>query len=80
MRFLDVQKLIRNKYEFLNYIYIQVELTAPREVASQCPLKSFKFLKTKEIPTGFYDIKTGHANIRTPWWYEYFYLIFFQII
>ncbi|WJX65442.1 Alpha-dioxygenase PIOX [Trifolium repens] len=46
----------------------QVELTAPGEVASQCPLKSFKFLKTKEIPTGFYDIKTGHANIRTPWW------------
>ncbi|XP_058778708.1 alpha-dioxygenase PIOX-like [Vicia villosa] len=46
----------------------QIELTAPREVANQCPLKSFKFLKTKEIPTGFYDIKTGHANIRTPWW------------
>ncbi|KEH24897.1 pathogen-inducible alpha-dioxygenase [Medicago truncatula] len=46
----------------------QIELTAPREVASQCPLKSFKFLKTKEIPTGFYEIKTGHANIRTPWW------------
>ncbi|XP_004489319.1 alpha-dioxygenase PIOX [Cicer arietinum] len=46
----------------------QIELTAPREVASQCPLKSFKFLKTKEIPTGFYEIKTGGVNIRTPWW------------
>ncbi|XP_024641664.1 alpha-dioxygenase 1 isoform X2 [Medicago truncatula] len=46
----------------------QIELTAPQEVASQCPLKSFKFLKTKEMPTGFDDIKTGHPNIRTPWW------------
>ncbi|CAI8594447.1 unnamed protein product [Vicia faba] len=46
----------------------QIEFTAPHELANQCPLKSFKFLKTKEIPTGFYDIKTGHANIRTPWW------------
>ncbi|GMY13447.1 alpha-dioxygenase 1-like [Fagus crenata] len=46
----------------------QIELTAPREVASQCPLKSFKFYKTKEVPTGFYDIKTGALNTRTPWW------------
>ncbi|KAJ4960690.1 hypothetical protein NE237_020600 [Protea cynaroides] len=46
----------------------QVELTAPKEVASQCPLKSFRFYKTKEVPTGFYDIKTGALNIRTPWW------------
>ncbi|KAJ4729158.1 alpha-dioxygenase 1-like [Melia azedarach] len=44
------------------------ELTAPREVASQCPLTSFKFYKTKEAPTGFYEIKSGHLNIRTPWW------------
>ncbi|XP_042504920.1 alpha-dioxygenase 1-like isoform X2 [Macadamia integrifolia] len=46
----------------------QVELTAPREVASQCPLKAFRFYKTKEVPTGFYEIKTGTLNIRTPWW------------
>ncbi|XP_027922492.1 alpha-dioxygenase 1 [Vigna unguiculata] len=46
----------------------QIELTAPKEVASQCPLKSFKFLKTKEIPTGFFEIKSGSSNIRTPWW------------
>ncbi|KAK7266171.1 hypothetical protein RIF29_18813 [Crotalaria pallida] len=46
----------------------QIELIAPREVASQCPLKSFKFYKTKESPTGFYEIKTGSRNIRTPWW------------
>ncbi|KAK4603773.1 hypothetical protein RGQ29_012326 [Quercus rubra] len=46
----------------------QIELTAPREVANQCPLKSFKFYKTKEVPTGSYDIKSGALNIRTPWW------------
>ncbi|XP_042504900.1 alpha-dioxygenase 1-like isoform X2 [Macadamia integrifolia] len=46
----------------------QVELTAPREVPSQCPLKAFRFYKTKEVPTGFYEIKTGTLNIRTPWW------------
>ncbi|KOM56798.1 hypothetical protein LR48_Vigan10g269000 [Vigna angularis] len=46
----------------------QIELSAPKEVAGQCPLKSFKFFKTKEIPTGFYEIKTGSSNIRTPWW------------
>ncbi|XP_059670197.1 alpha-dioxygenase PIOX-like [Cornus florida] len=46
----------------------QVELTAPREVANQCPLKSFRFQKTTVVPTGFYEIKSGHINIRTPWW------------
>ncbi|XP_054802741.1 alpha-dioxygenase PIOX [Prosopis cineraria] len=46
----------------------QMELSAPREVASQCPLKSLRFYKTKEVPTDFYDIKTGAVNIRTPWW------------
>ncbi|KAF5184570.1 alpha-dioxygenase 1-like [Thalictrum thalictroides] len=47
---------------------MQIELIAPSEVASQCPLKSFKFYKTKEVPTNFYDINSGHLNIRTPWW------------
>ncbi|XP_016485711.1 alpha-dioxygenase PIOX-like [Nicotiana tabacum] len=46
----------------------QIELHAPKEVASQCPLKSFKFNKTKETSTNFYEIKTGHLNRRTPWW------------
>ncbi|PIA62153.1 hypothetical protein AQUCO_00200273v1 [Aquilegia coerulea] len=46
----------------------QIELIAPTEVASQCPLKSFKFYKTREVPTGSYDINSGHLNIRTPWW------------
>ncbi|KGN59637.1 alpha-dioxygenase 1 [Cucumis sativus] len=46
----------------------QVELVAPREVASECPLKSFKFFKTKQVSTGFFDNKTGSINVRTPWW------------
>ncbi|XP_010442312.1 PREDICTED: alpha-dioxygenase 1-like isoform X1 [Camelina sativa] len=46
----------------------QIELVAPKEVANQCPLKSFRFFKTKEVPTGFFEIKTGSQNIRTPWW------------
>ncbi|ESR59683.1 hypothetical protein CICLE_v10014631mg [Citrus x clementina] len=45
-----------------------VELVAPREVAGKCPLSSFKFYKTKEVPTGFHEIKHGHLNVRTPWW------------
>ncbi|XP_060195774.1 alpha-dioxygenase PIOX-like [Lycium barbarum] len=46
----------------------QIELSAPKEVASNCPLKSFKFYKSKETPTGLYEIKIGHLNMRTPWW------------
>ncbi|XP_076945231.1 alpha-dioxygenase PIOX-like [Bidens hawaiensis] len=45
-----------------------IELKAPKEVASECPLKSFKFYKTKEVDTGFHGINKGHLNIRTPWW------------
>ncbi|KAL5723629.1 hypothetical protein ACHQM5_007005 [Ranunculus cassubicifolius] len=46
----------------------QIELVAPSEVANQCPLQSFKFYKTREVPTGFFNIKSGHLNVRTPWW------------
>ncbi|KAK4712547.1 hypothetical protein R3W88_007060 [Solanum pinnatisectum] len=46
----------------------QVELRAPKEVANECPLKSFRFNKSKKTPTDFYEIKTGHLNSRTPWW------------
>ncbi|XVF16477.1 hypothetical protein REPUB_Repub10bG0034300 [Reevesia pubescens] len=46
----------------------RIELIAPKAVASKCPLSSFKFYETKEFPTGFYEIKTGTKNIRTPWW------------
>ncbi|KAJ0982649.1 hypothetical protein J5N97_010904 [Dioscorea zingiberensis] len=46
----------------------QVELVAPPEVANECPLKSFKFYKTKEVPTHTKGIESGHLNIRTPWW------------
>lgn len=41
---------------------------APKEVANECPLSSFRFFKTKEVPTGFFEIKTGSLNSRTPWW------------
>ncbi|KAJ4745590.1 Prostaglandin G/H synthase 2 [Rhynchospora pubera] len=46
----------------------QIEITTPKEVASECPLKSFKFFATKEIPTNTDGIKTGHYNVRTAWW------------
>ncbi|KAJ3705414.1 hypothetical protein LUZ61_009119 [Rhynchospora tenuis] len=46
----------------------QIEIVAPKEVASECPLKSFKFFATKEIPTNNDGIKTGHYNSRTAWW------------
>lgn len=46
----------------------QIELVAPKEVANECPLSSFRFFKTKEVPTGFFEIKTGSLNSRTPWW------------
>ncbi|KAL0744580.1 hypothetical protein Bca4012_086093 [Brassica carinata] len=47
---------------------IKIELVAPKEVANECPLNSFRFFKTKEVPTGFFEIKTGSLNSRTPWW------------
>ncbi|XP_059670196.1 alpha-dioxygenase PIOX-like [Cornus florida] len=46
----------------------QVVLDAHIDVANQCPLKTSKFYKTKEVSTGFYEIKNGHKNTRTPWW------------
>ncbi|XP_076916282.1 alpha-dioxygenase 2-like [Bidens hawaiensis] len=46
----------------------QVELVAPPEVAEKCPLKSFKFYKSKEFSTGSDQTKTGFLNSRTPWW------------
>lgn len=53
---------------FLLHNFWQVELRAPEDVASGCPLKSFKFFKTKRVPTGSPDMKFGHLNSRTPWW------------
>ncbi|KAH7528612.1 hypothetical protein FEM48_Zijuj05G0090400 [Ziziphus jujuba var. spinosa] len=46
----------------------QVEIKAAEEVASVCPLKSFKFLKTKKVPTGSPHMETGCLNTRTSWW------------
>ncbi|KAJ6672665.1 ALPHA-DIOXYGENASE 2 [Salix viminalis] len=46
----------------------QVELQAPDKIADGCPLKSFKFYKTKKVSTGSAYTKTGSLNTRTPWW------------
>ncbi|KAK3406072.1 hypothetical protein EUGRSUZ_K02262 [Eucalyptus grandis] len=46
----------------------QVEIEAPDEVAEKCPLKSFRFNKTKKVSTGSSHLKNGSLNIRTPWW------------
>ncbi|KAF8022568.1 hypothetical protein BT93_F0165 [Corymbia citriodora subsp. variegata] len=46
----------------------QVEIKAPDEVAKECPLKSFRFYKTKKVSTGSSHLKNGSLNIRTPWW------------
>ncbi|XP_038905967.1 alpha-dioxygenase 1-like isoform X3 [Benincasa hispida] len=46
----------------------QVELVAPSKVADGCPLKSFKFFKTKEASTDLFENRTGSINTRTPWW------------
>ncbi|XP_042961860.1 alpha-dioxygenase 2-like isoform X3 [Carya illinoinensis] len=45
-----------------------VELRAPDEISSGCPLKSFKFFKTKKVSTGSPHLKIGSLNTRTPWW------------
>lgn len=46
----------------------QIEITAPKYVANECPLKSFKFYATKEQPTNSDGIKSGYYNVRTAWW------------
>ncbi|XAR68387.1 hypothetical protein NMG60_11003488 [Bertholletia excelsa] len=46
----------------------QVVLKAPSEAASGCPLKSFKFFKSKIVHTDSPDVKYGFLNTRTPWW------------
>lgn len=46
----------------------QVEIRAPKEIADGCPLKLFRFFRTKKVLTGSSDVKTGSLNIRTPWW------------
>ncbi|XP_054820616.1 alpha-dioxygenase 2 isoform X2 [Prosopis cineraria] len=46
----------------------QVEIRALNRYSGGCPLKSFKFFKTKKFKTGSSNMKTGHVNTRTPWW------------
>ncbi|XP_044477164.1 alpha-dioxygenase 2 isoform X3 [Mangifera indica] len=45
----------------------QVKLTVPKEIASRCLMKSFKFFKTKRVPAASLDVKIGSLNTRTPW-------------
>nr|KYP43075.1 Peroxidase [Cajanus cajan] len=63
-----IQFMIHDWVDHLEETSQMNELTAPESVASQCPLRSFKFLKTKEVSTGFFGIPKGHLNIRTSWW------------
>ncbi|CAA3021968.1 alpha-dioxygenase 1 [Olea europaea subsp. europaea] len=65
-----IQFMIHDWIDHLENTDQQVELVAPKEVASQCPLKSFKFYKSKEVSTehGYYGIGTGYLNRRTAWW------------
>ncbi|KAI9114063.1 hypothetical protein K1719_015314 [Acacia pycnantha] len=46
----------------------QVEIRDPDGYSGGCPLKSFKFFKTKKFKTGSPNMKTSHLNTRTPWW------------
>ncbi|KAG9440570.1 hypothetical protein H6P81_020735 [Aristolochia fimbriata] len=46
----------------------QAELRTPASVQAGCPLKSFRFFKTKQVPTHSTEINTGHINSRTSWW------------
>ncbi|KAJ8773021.1 hypothetical protein K2173_028198 [Erythroxylum novogranatense] len=45
----------------------QVEIKAPEELGEGCPLKSFRFFKSKKVSTGSPHLKTGFLNTRTPW-------------
>ncbi|TYJ37670.1 hypothetical protein E1A91_A05G391300v1 [Gossypium mustelinum] len=63
-----IQFMIHDWIDHMENTNQKVELIAPKEVANKCPLSSFKFYPTREFPTGFYDIKSGAKNIRTPWW------------
>ncbi|KAL3833220.1 hypothetical protein ACJIZ3_007956 [Penstemon smallii] len=64
-----IQFMIHDWVDHIENMNQQVELIAPKEVATQCPLKSFKFYKSKEVETNNYGmIKSGYLNRRTPWW------------
>ncbi|KAE9607481.1 hypothetical protein Lalb_Chr09g0330501 [Lupinus albus] len=45
-----------------------VGIKAHDSYSSGCPLKSFKFFKTKKFNTGSSYMNTGFLNTRTPWW------------
>ncbi|KAK1316147.1 Alpha-dioxygenase 1 [Acorus calamus] len=47
-----IQFMIHDWIDHLEETNQLTEIVAPPEVASQCPLKKFRFYKTKEVPTG----------------------------
>ncbi|KAK0588068.1 hypothetical protein LWI29_033816 [Acer saccharum] len=61
----DTKQLLNSAYLYKS---LPVELTAPNEISSSCPLKSFKFYKTKRVPTASPLMTIGSLNTRTPWW------------
>ncbi|KAK1565594.1 hypothetical protein Q3G72_030295 [Acer saccharum] len=61
----DTKQLLNSAYLYKS---LPVELTAPNEISSSCPLKSFKFYKTKRVPTASPLMMIGSLNTRTPWW------------
>ncbi|KAL1538598.1 alpha-dioxygenase 1-like [Salvia divinorum] len=65
-----IQFMVHDWVDHLENLDQQIELKAPEEVASQCPLKSFKLYKSKSvrINDGDNGIETGFLNRRTPWW------------
>ncbi|KAL3629247.1 hypothetical protein CASFOL_026469 [Castilleja foliolosa] len=66
-----IQFMIHDWVDHIENTNQQVELRAPREVANQCPLKSFKFFESREVQIandGHNQIKSGYLNRRTPWW------------
>lgn len=58
--------MVHDWIDHLENLKEEREITAPASVAAQCPLKSFKFHPTREVPTK--DGKIGHINTRTPLW------------
>lgn len=58
--------MIHDWIDHLENLTKEDEIAAPPSVAPQCPLQSFKFYPTKDIPLDKGVI--GHINTRTPWW------------
>ncbi|XP_023915536.2 alpha-dioxygenase 2 isoform X1 [Quercus suber] len=63
-----IQFMIHDWVDHLEDTEQQIEIRAPDEISSGCPLKSFKFFKTKKVSIDLCHLKNGSPNTRTPWW------------